>query len=284
MDNKIIICGQGHGIRCVYNGLLKAGIKFSLCTEDKSLINDARDDGVICVDHYLNAIDSKKNIVLTAAYKPKISYEHLQLARFINIHYALLPRYRGMHAIVWAILNGEKHVGFTLHETSELLDQGSIIYQKELLIAEKTSWELMIEIDSLVENCIADAIINYSSGMLEAKPQNENNAIFVAPRNLTDCEVIWDKWDAVYFARALKALVPPYPRPYFIYQNVKIELTSAEVIFNDYVEINGHLVYIDKNSVFIKIPGGLLRVYKFLINEEDIKNAPEYFKKIGLRF
>ena len=150
MQNNVIICGAGHGIECVYDGLRQHQIEFILCSEDAQLLEKARADNVLVCSHYSQAIKNPNDIVLTAAYKPKISAQDLARARFINIHYALLPRYRGMHAVVWAMLNGEKYVGFTLHETSKLLDQGAIIYQEAVPVGDKTSWELMLQIDDVI--------------------------------------------------------------------------------------------------------------------------------------
>jgi methionyl-tRNA formyltransferase len=283
MINNIIICGQGHGVECVYRGLHNHGQRFILCTEDAVLKEKAVSDGIPVVKHYLQAIKNRSDIVLTAAYKPKITLEDLSRANFVNIHYALLPKYRGMHAVVWAILNGESHVGFSLHQTSELLDQGPLIYQESLAIGDKTSWELMMLIDELVSSKIYTVLNDYVAGRIIPKPQNEADAIFVAPRNLEDCKVRWNDWDAVFFSRILKALVPPYPLPYFQYGDKKIEIESASVVPKNYIEINGHLVYVDKNSIYVKIPGGLLRVERVRVDGEQIL-ANQYFTKIGVRF
>jgi methionyl-tRNA formyltransferase len=280
---KLIICGQGHGIECVYRGLKKYGQIFTLCTEDKELIKNAKKDRINIVSHYSYAIKNKFDIVLTAAYKPKISNKDLALARFLNIHYALLPKYRGMHALVWAMLNGETNVGFTVHETSGLLDQGPIIYQESLSVENKTSNELMQQIDELVEKRIFSVITDYINKKIVPVNQNEKNAIYVAPRNLEDCRVQWEQWDAKFFSRALKALIYPYPLPFFYYKDKRIEILDASIIFKNYCEINGHLVYLDHESIYIKIPGGLLKLKKIVIGKK-IFIAPEYFRKIGLRF
>lgn len=47
----------------------------------------------------------------------------------INYHDAPLPRYAGMHATSWAILNGERLHGITWHVAAELVDGGDILAQ-----------------------------------------------------------------------------------------------------------------------------------------------------------
>jgi methionyl-tRNA formyltransferase len=283
MTDNIIICGNGHGIECVYLGLRQKNKPFILCTEDEKLKEKAAVDGVPVVRHYAEAIKSTQDIVLTAAYKPKITAEDLTTARFVNIHYALLPKYRGMHAIVWAILNGESHVGFTLHETSPLLDQGPVIYQEAVPVGNQTSWELMMIIDELVTTRIHDALIGYAHGKITPTLQCEADAIFVAPRNKEDCRVRWDNWNATFFSRVLKALVSPYPLPFFEHNGQIIEIIAAQVMFKDYIEVNGHLVYVDNEHVYIKIPGGLLRLETIRADGVEMP-ANQRFQKIGVRF
>jgi methionyl-tRNA formyltransferase len=53
----------------------------------------------------------------------------------INIHGALLPKYRGKLPSFWVLANGEEKTGVTVHYMNEELDDGPIIVQKEVPIA-----------------------------------------------------------------------------------------------------------------------------------------------------
>ena len=255
---------------------------FSVVTEDQEIIDLAKINKIDYFEDISEAIKSSNDIVLTSAYKPKISKETLQKADFINIHYALLPRYRGMHAIVWSILNGEQYIGYTIHKTSHLLDQGPIIFQEAIEIGNMTSWECMLKVDSIIEDKISDIVLNYVNSKYELISQNEDDAIYVAPRNFEDCKINWNEWTIEFFSRALKALVPPYPRPYFSYKNTIISIVSAEFKKINHIEINGRIVYIDDNFVWIKIIDGYLKLKDIEINGMQFK-AIDYFNKIGIR-
>ena len=52
----------------------------------------------------------------------------------INYHPSLLPKYRGGSAMNWAIINGEKETGVTIHQIDEGVDTGPIIIQKRVPI------------------------------------------------------------------------------------------------------------------------------------------------------
>ena len=55
----------------------------------------------------------------------------------INFHAGLLPKYRGLFPIFYAITNDEKKFGVTVHYMDEKFDNGPIIFQEEVLIGEK---------------------------------------------------------------------------------------------------------------------------------------------------
>jgi methionyl-tRNA formyltransferase len=52
----------------------------------------------------------------------------------INIHGALLPRYRGMLPSFWTLLNGEREGGVTVHYMTPGIDDGAIIAQRRFPI------------------------------------------------------------------------------------------------------------------------------------------------------
>lgn len=52
----------------------------------------------------------------------------------INVHGALLPKYRGKLPSFWVLANGEEHTGVTVHYMNEKLDDGPILVQKEVPI------------------------------------------------------------------------------------------------------------------------------------------------------
>jgi len=52
----------------------------------------------------------------------------------INIHGALLPRYRGMLPSFWVLARGERETGVTIHWMDEALDRGDILLQEALAI------------------------------------------------------------------------------------------------------------------------------------------------------
>lgn len=71
-----------------------------------------------------------------------LSWKHLLPADLImlpnqgvlNLHYSLLPSYRGIYPVNWAIINGEKTTGITYHFVNTKIDDGEVFLQFEVPI------------------------------------------------------------------------------------------------------------------------------------------------------
>lgn len=63
----------------------------------------------------------------------------------INIHSGKLPKYRGMLPNFWQMYHGEKSVGITIHEINPGIDDGRIVLQKDVAIAQNETLEALIE-------------------------------------------------------------------------------------------------------------------------------------------
>ena len=62
----------------------------------------------------------------------------------LNVHFSLLPKYRGAAPVTWAIVNGDAETGVTTMRMDAGLDTGPILLQQSVMIGEKeTAIELM---------------------------------------------------------------------------------------------------------------------------------------------
>ncbi len=70
------------------------------------------------------------NLAISIRFGQIFKQEFINLPEFgvLNLHSGILPRYRGIMASFWAILNGEKNLGTTLHYIqNEGIDNGDIV-------------------------------------------------------------------------------------------------------------------------------------------------------------
>lgn len=76
------------------------------------------------------------DLIITVAYGHILKDELLQLPKYgcINLHYSLLPKYRGAAPVQWAIMNGDQVTGVTVFQLDSGMDTGPIYMQQELEI------------------------------------------------------------------------------------------------------------------------------------------------------
>ena len=52
--------------------------------------------------------------------------------RSINVHFSLLPRYRGAAPVQWTVLNGDPETGVTIIELNDRMDEGDVLAQERV--------------------------------------------------------------------------------------------------------------------------------------------------------
>ena len=71
--------------------------------------------------------------------------------KIFNCHAGLLPSYRGRSVLNWALINGEKYYGITVHKVDKGIDTGDILIQKKIKI--KKNWEFKHILSSAYKQC-----------------------------------------------------------------------------------------------------------------------------------
>ncbi len=70
--------------------------------------------------------------VVFAQVSQKIKPDLLQRAMFWNKHCSILPAYKGVYPIFWALLNQEFHLGTSIHIMNEQFDEGFVLSQSQI--------------------------------------------------------------------------------------------------------------------------------------------------------
>lgn len=92
----------------------------------------------------------------------------------INLHYSLLPDYRGVYPVNWAIMDGRDMTGVTYHLVNEQIDAGPIICQSDTSIyLSDTARTLQLRLDDLAY-VLFDEMLNWVScaNILRTMPTN----------------------------------------------------------------------------------------------------------------
>lgn len=95
----------------------------------------------------------------------------------LNVHYSLLPKYRGATPLEAALLAGERETGVTVQKITEELDAGDIVAQEAVEIASsETARELRARLVPLGARLLADILPAFLSGAATFTPQDASLA------------------------------------------------------------------------------------------------------------
>jgi methionyl-tRNA formyltransferase len=200
----------------------------------------------------------KSEMIICAGYKPLIQQIFVLKHQIINIHYSLLPSYRGLHSNAWAIMNGEIYLGLTIHLINEFIDDGPILHQKKFFNDQISSATYYMEIMNfyILEN-LGRVIYQYSKGDLIPEEQDKNNASWVGKRGLEHNLINFNK-GFEYCKRLFRVLQHPYPYPQIKYKDQFY--TVAKIKFHESkIETDlSRILNIDEQGIWVKILDGYI--------------------------
>lgn len=114
----------------------------------------------------------------------------------INVHYSLLPRYRGATPVESSILNGDQNTGVSIQQMVFKLDAGDVIAQKEIDILDTdTTPSLRDKLNQEALNLLPETIKNIFEGNISPISQNEELIIHSGKIKKEDGEISLDESD-----------------------------------------------------------------------------------------
>lgn len=86
--------------------------------------------------HLLDNYISKADLILSSTFHRIVPVDYIKDIKYglYNIHLSLLPKHKGPSPVFWARAFGDTEYGFTVHEMTNKVDEGKIIFQKKLIL------------------------------------------------------------------------------------------------------------------------------------------------------
>lgn len=225
-----------------------------------------------------NAIEIFREVspdfLVVVAYGKLLPTEILSIPRFapINIHFSLLPKYRGAAPVNWAIVNGEKYTGVTTMTISEGLDKGDILLQKSTEVDKKTSIELSEELSEMGAELVCETISNFSN--IKPQKQDDSKSSYAPIIKKQDGLIDWHN-DAYYIERQIRGF-QPWPSAYTFLNGKLMKIFSAEVIDTDRQYLAGEVIYVDKKSFIVKCGNNSLKILELQMEGKKRTSAERF--------
>jgi len=116
----------------------------------------------------------RPDICVVVAYGRLIPAETLALARlgFLNVHFSLLPKYRGAAPVQWALINREPVTGVTLFWLDKGMDTGPVFLRREEPVLESDDApSLFRRLSSAGEELLIEGLAKAAAGAVQREPQ-----------------------------------------------------------------------------------------------------------------
>ena len=152
----------------------------------------------------------------------------------INVHFSLLPKYRGAAPVNWAIVNGEEKTGVTTMQMDAGLDTGGILLQRETKIEDQeTAVELMQKLALIGADLLSETLAMRNE--LTVQPQNDAEATLAPIMRKEDGVIDWNL-SAREIADRVRGF-QPFPTSYTKYQEKKLTIWRASEIQDSELKI-----------------------------------------------
>jgi methionyl-tRNA formyltransferase len=145
----------------------------------------------------------------------------------INVHFSLLPQYRGAAPVNWAIVRDERETGVTTMQMDEGLDTGAILLQRGTAIGEtETAPQLMSRLSMLGADLLSETLAKLDE--INPREQSEEKATFAPVLQREDGFVDW-ALDAAQIERRVRGF-QPWPNVYTSYNSQRLVIWRASVV------------------------------------------------------
>ncbi|MFA5773181.1 MAG: methionyl-tRNA formyltransferase [Candidatus Paceibacterota bacterium] len=152
----------------------------------------------------------------------------------INIHYSLLPKWRGASPLEASLLNGDSRTGVSIQQMAYKLDSGPILATKEISIdINEKKEDLKNKLINLGGNLLCEIMPKIINKSITPKVQDEKEATYCSKINKEDGEIdidgnpkkIYNKYRAFY----------GWPGTYFFVtkHNKKIRVKIKEAVYEN---------------------------------------------------
>jgi methionyl-tRNA formyltransferase len=167
----------------------------------------------------------------------------------INVHFSLLPRYRGAAPVNWAIVKGEKETGVTTMKVVAELDAGPILLQRTTPIeATETAPQLLHRLSDVGAELLSETVHRLEN--LAPRNQRTDQATFAPILKREDGLIDWSM-DALAIERRVRGF-QPWPGAYTTFDSRRLIIWEAapERTSSDAVK-GGQIVAVDRDALLV---------------------------------
>jgi len=170
----------------------------------------------------------------------------------INVHFSLLPLYRGAAPANWAIVNGEAKTGVTTMFIEADLDTGPILLQRETLIGEtETAPQLMARLSVIGAELLGETLNQLD--VITPRPQRHQDATFAPLLEKRNGTIDWNT-DAAAISRCVRGF-QPWPTAYTNHLGRRLIIWRGTAEETGLAAAAGEVIFAHGDDLLVKCGG-----------------------------
>ncbi|MGH7770732.1 MAG: methionyl-tRNA formyltransferase [Candidatus Binatia bacterium] len=229
---------------------------------------------------FLNTLKSwAPQLIVVVAYGRILPRSVLELPPqgCLNVHYSLLPKYRGAAPIAWTILNGEGKSGVTTMSLVEKMDAGPILLQEEVsLDQDETTASLEAKLIPVGARLLLATIHGLKNGRITPRSQGEEESTYAPILKKEDGRIDWTQ-PAKAIERRGRALYP-WPSAYTYLRGKLLKVYRTAVISEGEKGLPGEVTRAEGGSLWIATGQGILGLEEVQLENRKRLPAAEFLK------
>ena len=174
----------------------------------------------------------------------------------VNVHFSLLPKYRGPAPVNWAIMNGEEETGVDTMLMDAGMDTGDILLTAKTPILKKNAGELADELAVTGAELLIKTLNEFES--ITPVKQDDNKAT-KAPMMNKDMGLIDWAQDTSQIERMIRAFTP-WPASYSMLDSKKVKIFKSDVVESNHNAAAGTVINIEKESFTVACGSNALKI------------------------
>ena len=202
------------------------------------------------------------DLVIAIAYGRILTEDVLSIPKFgfVNLHFSLLPSYRGAAPVQRAIQNGETTSGITIFKIDANLDTGPIYFQEKYEISPNaTTLDVLKDLSVIGAKAFPRVLADIEKGMQPAAQSSES--ISLAPKiSKEEARINWNT-SAKIISNSVRAFSPA-PGSWTTYQGVNLKIGEVGSTSTS-ISLKPGEIHIDGKKLFVgtlDVPIEVLRV------------------------
>lgn len=201
----------------------------------------------------------------------------------VNVHYSLLPKYRGAAPMQWALLRGEAVTGVTTMRLVAEMDAGPVLLAEEVAVDPgETAASLEAKLVPVGARLLVQTVAGLGRGTLAPRPQDPAAATFAPMLRKEHGVIDWSR-PAGEIERQVRAF-NPWPSAFSYWQGKRVKVHGARLgAAGEGTAAPGTVVGAGADGVLVGAGAGVLALTELQLEGRKRMAADAFLRGVGLR-